>query len=88
MTTPPKDLSELHPQLMGLEGRRVRVIPPRRTMTGHNQHEFIVGRSTGWRPCHLAMRQGAIGSAEVIKKTERFAEVRVVGNRLGRFKRR
>jgi hypothetical protein len=44
-----RDMSAMTPQLSGLEGWRVEVVdteetPPRR---------FIVGRSTGWRPCHL-----------------------------------
>ena len=43
-----RDLSGLTPQLVGLEGWRVEVL---------NKYgktwQFIVGRSTGWRPCHL-----------------------------------
>jgi len=39
--------SGLHPQLIGLEGKRVEV-----TNNGEKQR-FWVGRSTGWIPCHL-----------------------------------
>lgn len=42
--------SELTPQLMGLEGWRVEVV----TSWGERQR-FIVGRSTGFIPCHLAL---------------------------------
>lgn len=43
-----RDESHLTPQLAGLEGWRVRVVD----MAGEVR-KFIVGRSTGWRPCHL-----------------------------------
>jgi hypothetical protein len=43
-----RDLSWLSPQLIGLEGWRVEV-----TDEGGNKWRFIVGRSAGWRPCHL-----------------------------------
>lgn len=39
---------ELSPQLIGLEGYRVEVI------TDYDEtRRFIVGKSTGWMPCHL-----------------------------------
>lgn len=40
--------AELEPQLKGLEGRRVEVVD-RDGMS----RRFIVGRSSGWMPCHL-----------------------------------
>lgn len=43
-----RDLSGLSPQLIGLEGWRVEV-----TRTDGEKARFNVGRSTGWRPCHL-----------------------------------
>ncbi len=43
-----RDLSGLTPQLLDLEGWRVEVD----TMAGETRR-FYVGRSTGWRPCHL-----------------------------------
>ncbi len=42
------DNSALNPQLIGLEGWRVEVV------TSYDEkRRFIVGKSTGWRPCHL-----------------------------------
>ncbi len=65
--TPPerdqlRDLSGLTPQLVGLEGWRVEV----ETTYGETRR-FIVGKSTGWRPCHLEIPNRASsggGSAE------------------------
>lgn len=45
---------ELTAQLVGLEGRRVEVMTP----DGHKSR-FWVGRSTGWRPCHLEIKTRA-----------------------------
>jgi hypothetical protein len=42
----------LSPQLVGLEGHRVEV----RTVYGETRR-FIVGKSTGWMPCHLEIRR-------------------------------
>lgn len=47
----------LSPQLRGLEGWRVEVV----TTYGETRR-FIVGRSTGWIPCHIEVsRRGARG---------------------------
>lgn len=46
-----RDYSGLTPQLIGLEGWRVEV-----TDTQGETRRFIVGRSTGWRPCHLEVK--------------------------------
>lgn len=43
-----RDLSGLSPQLIGLEGWRVEVV----TTYGETRR-FYVGRSCGWKPCHL-----------------------------------
>ena len=45
-----RDLSGLTPQLVGLEGWRVEV-----DTTYGETRQFIVGRSTGWRPCHTEL---------------------------------
>lgn len=46
-----RDLSSLTKQLRGLEGHRVEVVDK------HGQRRrFIVGMSTGWRPCHLEIK--------------------------------
>lgn len=42
----------LTPQLRGLEGWRVEVV----TTYGETRR-FIVGRSTGWQPCHLEIKR-------------------------------
>ena len=46
-----RDLSGLTKQLVGLEGWRVEV---KDYMTGERRR-FIVGRSTGWVPCHIEL---------------------------------
>jgi hypothetical protein len=43
-----RDLSDLTHQLIGYEGYRVEVVDNR-----GERRRFNVGRSTGWRPCHL-----------------------------------
>jgi hypothetical protein len=43
-----RDYSGLSAQLKGMEGYRVEV-----TTDYDETRRFIVGRSTGWRPCHL-----------------------------------
>lgn len=46
-----RDLGGLSPQFVGLEGWRVEV----ETVYGETRR-FIVGRSTGWAPCHLEVK--------------------------------
>lgn len=46
-----RDLSHLSPQLIGMEGWRVEVVDAE--ISGGQTRRFIVGKSTGWRPCHL-----------------------------------
>lgn len=46
-----RDYSCLSPQLRALEGWRIEVID----MNGEKRR-FIVGQSTGWRPCHLELK--------------------------------
>ena len=62
---------ELTPQLIGLEGKRVEVVD----MDGQTRR-FIVGKSTGWMPCHLeiARRDSTGGGAA----SGPFKSVRVV----------
>lgn len=47
-----RDSSDLSPQLIGYEGWRVYVV----RMDG-TPARFIVGRSTGWKPCHLEIKR-------------------------------
>lgn len=49
-----RDFSGLTEQLRGLEGYRVEVLD----RYGQTRR-FNVGRSTGWRPCHLELRNKA-----------------------------
>lgn len=60
-------------QLLGKEGCRVEVV----TMSGERRR-FIVGRSTGWKPCHIELKNrtssGGV-SAEREYKSVRHLEV-------------
>jgi hypothetical protein len=64
-----RDNSDLHPLLIGLEGKRVRVTPKR----AYGRSTFRVGITAGWRPAHLAMRTGARGSSDLIGAGEVFS---------------
>ena len=80
MTQPmPRDMSKLHPKLIGLEGKRVRVTPKRK----YGLSTFRVGRTTGWQPVHLAMRSNAIGSSDIINASEVFETVECLETRVG-----
>lgn len=46
-----RDNSGLSPQLIGLEGWRVEV----EDEYENRKRRFIVGKSTGWRPCHIEL---------------------------------
>lgn len=46
-----KAVADLTPQLDGLEGYRVEVVDNE----GDKPRRFIVGKSTGWLPCHLEL---------------------------------
>lgn len=48
-----RDNSGLSPQLRGWEGWRVEV----RDDEDSAPRRFIVGKSTGWRPCHLELKR-------------------------------
>lgn len=59
-----RDLSGLTKQLSGLEGYRVEV-----ETTYGEKRRFIVGRSTGWVPCHIEIsRRGAYGGPAAEKE--------------------
>lgn len=52
-----RDNSGLTEQLKGLEGWRVEVIDCYSDEEGQPEaRRFIVGKSTGWRPCHLEIK--------------------------------
>jgi len=57
-----RDNSGLTPQLIGLEGWRVAVVDCHSDEEQPAERRFIVGKSTGWRPCHLEIsRRNALG---------------------------
>ncbi len=65
----------LTPQLVGLEGWRVEV----ETSYGETRR-FIVGRSTGWVPCHIEIPRrdssGGIGADKEYASVRRLYEAR------------
>ena len=64
-----RDYSGLSPQLKGLEGWRVEAVT-----TWGETVRFIVGRSTGWRPCHIERsRRDAYGGPAA---SQQYASVR------------
>ncbi len=68
-----RDTSGLHPALKGLEGRKVTV-----SARDYGRKTFIVGRTAGWKPAHLAIaRRNAMGSSDLICADEQFTVVRV-----------
>lgn len=75
------DRSQLHPALVGLEGKRVRVSPLRQGIS-----TFYVGRTSGWRPCHLAMRLNALSSSDTIGPNEKFLVVEIADKRKGKHR--
>lgn len=59
-----RDNSSLSPQLKGLEGWRVEVVT-----TYGEKRRFIVGKSTGWKPCHLEIaRRTSMGGGSAEKE--------------------
>lgn len=66
-----RDLSGLSPQLVGLEGARVEVID-----AYGEKRRFWVGRSTGWKPCHLEVKTTRSYGGEAASKT--YASVSVI----------
>lgn len=68
-------LTELEPRLIGLEGKRVEVTSPDGT-----RERFYVSRSTGWLPCHIAVKtRRSLGGCSVYIPPG--ASIRVVGTR-------
>jgi hypothetical protein len=48
----PYDLSDLRPELIGLEGQRIEA-----TDRHGERRRFYVGKSTGWKPVHLEIKR-------------------------------
>lgn len=76
---PVRDESGLTPQLIGLEGMRVEVVdPPDGEFPGLTRR-FYVGKSTGWRPCHLEIHnRRSTGGGPALKE---YASVRTLYRR-------
>lgn len=59
-----RDMGGMTKQLLGLEGKRVEVVT-----TYDETRKFWVGRSTGWRPCHLEIKtRRSIGGSPAEKE--------------------
>ena len=61
----------LTPQLVGLEGCRVEVVDK-----FGERRRFIVGRSTGWVPCHIEVKRCDSSGGGAADKT--YKSVRVI----------
>jgi hypothetical protein len=68
-----RDNSDLTPQLTGLEGHRVEVMD----IPNARPRRFIVGKSTGWRPCHLELARVSARGGEPAAKA--YESVRSIG---------
>ncbi len=56
-----RDLVYLVPELIGQEGWRIEAVYPDGT-----KERYYVSRSTGWKPCHIAVKtRRAFGGAQV-----------------------
>jgi hypothetical protein len=66
--------AELNMQLVGLEGERIEVV----TEYGEKRR-FIVGKSTGWLPCHLEIKR--IDSTGGPAVEDRYKSVRTIRQR-------
>lgn len=74
-TTGERAVYDLSPQLVGLEGHRVEVV----THNGDTRR-FIVGKSTGWAPCHLEIkRRDSLGGEPALKEYESVRDLGSVG---------
>lgn len=59
--------AELHPKLIGLEGKRVQV-----TLENGEKKKFRVGKSTGWFPCHIYLEKDSYSGGDAIFHDEVF----------------
>lgn len=67
--------SELTPELIGLEGKRIEVID-----SYGSRRRFYVGKSTGFIPCHLEIaRRNSSGGIAVMGAP--FKSIRVIGSK-------
>ena len=67
-----RDLSDLSPQLCGYEGARVEVVDK-----WGQKRRFWVGRSTGWKPCHLEVKTiRSLGGVQAAKDYQSVCVIR------------
>lgn len=71
--------SDLIPELIGLEGKRVEVVAKLGDGMEYRT-KFYVGKSTGWVPCHLEIKTRASIGGEAVWWPE-GATARVIGSR-------
>jgi hypothetical protein len=65
--------SELNPKLIGLEGKRIEC-----TLHGEKTR-FIVGKSTGWIPCHIKINTSrSMGGMSVTSDPDSIQNIRVI----------
>ena len=63
----------LHPALGGMEGKRVEVVNE-----AGEKRRFRVGKSTGWIPCHLELKNARSSGGDAISPDAVFVSVTVV----------
>lgn len=63
---------DLHPRLIGLEGRRIEC-----TLYGEKVR-FKVGKSTGFIPCHLALHNARSTGGEAISAGENLGSIKII----------
>lgn len=78
-----RDLSGLTAQLIGLEGKRVEV----ENTYDNEKRRFWVGRSTGWRPCHLEIAKRTSQGGDPAEKSYKSVRVVTEGRYLGNTQR-
>lgn len=78
-----RDLSGLHPMLRHYENQRVEV----RWEDGEVER-FQVGRSSGWRPCTLAMATRASRDGYAVSPNRQIAKLEVIPLRPRKWERR
>jgi hypothetical protein len=67
-----RDNRGLTPQLAGLEGCRIEVLD-----NDGNVRRFKVGKSTGWRPCHLEVANArSLGGSPAARTYQRITVIR------------
>lgn len=72
-----RDTSDLTAQLRGLEGYRVEVVDTEHN--GGQTRRFNVGKSTGWRPCHLEVHNSrSLGGQPAAKSYQSVRLIRKI----------